>query len=77
MQLLLYFGIFWGGLFVGYMLHHWLISMRSFDGIMRVTKEDEKTVYSLELTEEPDMLAYQTLVIFKVVTDLKVDPHRE
>jgi|KBSSwiS6_1023812.scaffolds.fasta_scaffold360866_1 hypothetical protein len=77
MQTFLYFGIFWGGLFVGYMLHHWIISMKSFDGVMRVTKDEEKTVYSLELTEDPDMLAYQSLVIFKVITDLKIDPTRD
>jgi len=74
MQLLLYFGIFWGGLFVGYMLHHWLISMKSYDGTMRVILEEEKTVYSLELAEDPIELAHRPLVIFKVET---VDSDRE
>lgn len=77
MQILLYLGIFWGGLLVGYMLHYWLISMKSFDGIMRVTKDEETTVYSLELRQNPDMLAFQDLVIFKVVSDSKVDPIRK
>jgi hypothetical protein len=81
MQTLIYIGIFWGGLLVGiiagFMLHHWLRSMQSFDGVMRVTRNEEKTVYSLELHEDPDMLAFKPEVIFKVITDLKIDPHRE
>jgi hypothetical protein len=81
MQILIYIAIFWGGLFVGimmgFMLHHWLRSMQSFDGVMRVIKNEEKTVYSLELHEDPDMLAFKPEVIFKVVTDLEIDSNRE
>jgi hypothetical protein len=81
MQILIYIGIFWGGLLVGvisgFMLHHWLRSMQSFDGVMRVTRNEEKTVYSLELHEDPDMLAYKPEVIFKVVTDMEINPNRE
>jgi hypothetical protein len=53
--------------------------MKSFDGVMRVTRneEEEKTIYSLELHEDPDMLAFKPEVIFKVVTDLKINPDRE
>lgn len=78
MQILIYIGIFWGGLAVGYMLRHWLLSMKSFDGVMRVTRneEEEKTVYSLELNEDPDMLAFKPEVIFKVITDLKINSDR-
>lgn len=77
MQIFLYLGIFWGGVFVGYVAHYWAVSMKSFDGIMRIIKDDEKTVYSLELHENPDMLAFQDLVIFKVVTDPEIDPNRK
>jgi len=51
--------------------------MQSFDGVMRVTRNEEKTVYSLELHEDPDMLAYKPEVIFKVVTDMEINPNRE
>lgn len=59
------------------MICHWVRSMKSFDGIMRVIKNEEKTVYSLELHEDPDTLAFKPEVIFKVITDLKVNPDRE
>lgn len=77
MHFLLYIGVFFGGLVFGYALRHMLFSMQTFDGIMRVIKDEEKTVYSLELHEDPDMLAFKPEVIFKVVTDLKIDPDRE
>ena len=48
------------------MICHWVRSMKSFDGIMRVIKNEEKTVYSLELHEDPDTLAFKPEVIFKV-----------
>jgi len=69
--------IFWGGLFVGYMAHYWVTSMQTFSGTMRVIRDEEKTVYSLELDEDPEELAYKPMVIFKVVTDLKIDSDRE
>jgi hypothetical protein len=81
MQTLIYIGILWGGLLVGfiggYLLRHWLLSMQAFDGVMRVTRNEEKTVYSLELHEDPDMLAFKPEVIFKVVTDMEINPNRE
>jgi hypothetical protein len=69
--------IFWGGLFVGYFAHYWVASMQAVSGTMHVIKDEEKTVYSLELNEDPEELAYKPMVIFKVVTDLKKDSHRE
>ena len=76
-QILIYIGIFYGGLFAGYMLCHWARSMKSFDGVMRVIKHEDKMVYSLELHEEPDTLAFKPEVIFKVVTEVEIDPDRE
>lgn len=77
MQFLLYFGILFGGVCIGYALRHWLFTMQSFDGVMRVTKGEEKTVYSLELHEDPDLLAFKQEVVFKVITDLTLNPDRE
>ena len=77
MTFLLYIGIFFGGLIVGYFAHYWVMSMQAFSGTMRVIKDEEKTVYSLELSEDPEELAYKPMVIFKVVTDLTIDSDRE
>ena len=81
MQTLIYIGVFWGGLLVGvifgYLLRHWMLSMQSFSGTMRVTKTNEKTIYSLELEEDPEMLAFKPEVVFKVITDVQEDPPRE
>lgn len=77
MQILLYIGIFYGGLFAGYMLRQLVLSMKSFDGVMRVIKDEDKTVYSLELHGDPNELAFKPEVIFKVVTDLKINSDRK
>jgi len=74
----LYYGIaLAGGLILGYMMHVWLISMQTYSGTLRIRKGEDKTVFSLELDESPDMLAYKPLVIFKVDTDLSGNSGRE
>jgi hypothetical protein len=74
----LYYGIaLAGGLILGYMMHVWLISMQTYSGTLRIRKGEDKTVFSLELDESPDMLAYKPLVIFKVDTDLSENSGRE
>jgi hypothetical protein len=74
----LYYGIaLVGGLILGYMMHVWLISMQSYSGTLRIRKDANKTVFSLELDEAPDMLAYKPLVVFKVDTDLSENSGRE
>ena len=74
----LYYGIaLAGGLILGYMMHVWLISMQSYSGTLRIRKGEDKTVFSLELDDSPDMLAYKPLVIFKVDTDLSENSGRE
>ena len=66
-----------GGLIIGYMMHVWLISMQSYSGTLRIRKGEDKTVFSLELDESPEMLAYKPLVVFKVDTDLSENSGRE
>jgi hypothetical protein len=51
--------------------------MQSYSGTLRIRKGEDKTVFSLELDESPDMLAYKPLVIFKVDTDLSGNSGRE
>jgi hypothetical protein len=45
-------------------------------GTILVTEEDEKTVYSLELNEYPDKIAFRKEVVFKVDSS-QVDLSRE
>ncbi len=45
-------------------------------GTILVTEEDEKTVYSLELDEYPERLAFRKEVVFKVDAS-QVDLSRE
>jgi len=70
MSLLILFGVFFGGLILGYLVHWAMISMQSYSGTLRIRKDGEKTVYSLELDEDLEMLTFKPLVIFKIDTDL-------
>lgn len=45
-------------------------------GTILVTEEDEKTVYSLELNEYPEKIAFRKEVVFKVDSS-QVDLSRE
>jgi len=67
------FLIFFGGLILGYFIHFCLISMQSYSGTLRIRKDGEKTVYSLELDDDLETLTYKPLVIFKIDTDLGKD----
>jgi hypothetical protein len=42
--------------------------MRSYAGIMKITREDNKVLYSLELHEDPVMLQHASEIVFKVET---------
>jgi ABC-type antimicrobial peptide transport system permease subunit len=70
MSILLGIGIFFLGLIIGYGLHFLAISMQSYSGTMRIRKSEDKTIFSLELDEAPEMLVDKPLVIFKIDTDL-------
>jgi len=64
---------FYLGVFAGVILHKLLGRVKSYSGIINVTKTEEKTLFSLELNENPEMIAYQDEVIFKVVTSEEND----
>lgn len=61
-----YVVIFYAGLAVGFFLKGWLLNKSGFDGDIIVTKEGDKTLYSLELHEDPRLIQYQNEVILKV-----------
>lgn len=59
---------FYAGIFAGFILFRWLGRKRSYSGIINVIRNPDKTLFSLELQEDPEMIAYQDEVVFKVVT---------
>ena len=64
---------FYIGAFAGFILHKMLGRVKSYSGVINVTRTEEKTLFSLELNENPEMIAYQDEVIFKVVTSDEED----
>lgn len=67
-------GTFYFGAFLGFILHWWLHKRTSYSGTIFVTKEDEKTLYSLELSEYPEMIQFQKELVFKVdASELEID----
>jgi hypothetical protein len=59
---------FYVGLFLGLILQRWLARSRNFSGVIKVTRYPDKTLFSLELDEDPEMIAYLDAVIFRVET---------
>lgn len=60
--------IFYIGMFVGFFLRKWVVDKRDYDGVINVTKTDDKMTYSLELLEDPEELEFRDEVIFRIKT---------
>ena len=58
-------GIFIGTI-AGIFTHMIFRKIRSYDGVMKIIREEDKIVYSLELREHPVVLANMSEVVFKV-----------
>lgn len=54
------------GIAVGYKLKDWKVSKATSSGTIRLTKTDEKSIFSLELDGDPEELEFRDKVIFKV-----------
>lgn len=67
MVLFIYVFIFVLGLILGFVFKGWL-SRRKAVGTIHVIKEDTRTLYSLELEDYPESLAFHKVVLFKVDT---------
>ena len=68
-QWLIYFLIFWGGVQVGFLLHAFLrYRFTQYSGIMYITHQDDKKLYSLELYETVEDLDNRTSITFKVAS---------
>lgn len=57
--------IFYVGMICGFFLNHWL-GTREYDGVIHVEKTPEKTIYSLEIDDEPEAIELMNKVTFKV-----------
>jgi len=69
--ILIYIAIFWVGLLLGFFLHMYLLyGFREYSGTIFIKKDEltEKTVYTLELEDYPDTIAFKKEVVFKVDT---------
>jgi hypothetical protein len=66
MGILWYVLVFWGGVFVGFLIQGWLRYRHSYDGKIVVTHNRKGTLYSLELEDYPDTIQFKKEVILKV-----------
>jgi len=53
------------GILMGYMFKKWLVE-RKISGTIYVIRQEDKTLYSLELSGYPESLMFQKEVVFKV-----------
>ena len=56
------------GVMIGFIFCTLFRRVASYSGVMKIIKEDDRVLYSLELHEDPIMLEHVTEVIFKVET---------
>lgn len=56
------------GILIGLIIGINLDMLKSYSGTMKIIREDNKLVYSLELHDDPMMLEHVSEVIFKVET---------
>jgi hypothetical protein len=58
--------IWTGGLILGFFLRVWIGRVTGYTGTIFVSREAQKTVYTLELEEYPDEIRFKKEVVFKV-----------
>lgn len=68
MTVLIYILFLTLGIIIGIALNTAVRAKRSYSGTLRVIREENKVLYSLELDEDPNMLEYMPEVVFKVDT---------
>lgn len=66
MAVIFVFGIFFFGIFLGYVLRVFLEKHKAYSGTINVTRTPEKTLYLLELSGPPEDLENEREVLFKV-----------
>lgn len=55
------------GAAVFYLLNRVIFTTKEYSGSIVVTKNEEKTLYSLELNDYPDAIDFMDEVLFKIV----------
>jgi hypothetical protein len=51
---------------VGYFLGWWVHNERAYGGFIVVTKDEGRTLYSLELLSDPEELEFEKQILFKI-----------
>jgi hypothetical protein len=54
------------GIFSGYICRVFIVRKAGYSGIILVTEDEERKIFSLELNEDPEVLEDRDEVIFKV-----------
>jgi len=65
-EIIIVIGVFYFGVFIGFILRKWLVDRSGYDGDLLIIKDDDKIIYSLELHEDPEMMEFKNELIFKV-----------
>lgn len=74
MQYFIYILVFGLGVFVAFLIDGWLTRRIRYSGTIVITKSPAKTLFSLEMSEDPLPLEFKKAVIFKVeVRDVPSD----
>lgn len=58
--------IFIIGILLGYITHTIVRRMQKYSGIIKIIREDDRVIYSLELQEDPSVLEHVNEVIFRI-----------
>lgn len=70
-------GIFYAGVFIGFFLLKKLVFNRMYSGTIHVIVNPDKTLFSLELDDNPEDLMFRSEVLFKVETSEPSEADRE
>lgn len=54
------------GFVAGFFVNRFIFVKKEYGGTIVVTKNEEKTIYSLELNDYPDSIDYMDEVLFKI-----------
>jgi hypothetical protein len=58
--------VFGVGVLAGYLARVSVANNTGYDGTIKITKIENRTIFSLELEDDPEQLEYETKVIFRV-----------
>lgn len=75
-EILAYLLVFYAGIFVGLVIRSWLYHRTKYNGSIYVNKSPDKTVYSLELDDDPEQIEFKKRVVLKVKSSYK-SPDRD